>query len=127
MQGNHVIYSAIPTIRPGVTGAVFSVGLSAWNPESSDDRVSFASAPGRELWRGSLHAGAPQPGPAAPLTTPILAPSLQITPEYLQSVCARLFSNQVRQSLAHSVDFTRPGTVRLCPWSAPPPHAPDVK
>nr|KAF6493602.1 hypothetical protein HJG63_001003 [Rousettus aegyptiacus] len=33
-----------------------------------------------------------------------------ITPEYLQSVCARLFSNQVRQSLVHSVDFTRPGT-----------------
>ncbi|KAI2527386.1 ARMC9 isoform 12, partial [Pan troglodytes] len=37
-----------------------------------------------------------------------------ITPEYLQSVCVRLFSNQMRQSLAHSVDFTRPGTVRLC-------------
>ncbi|KAF7464557.1 Hypothetical predicted protein [Marmota monax] len=36
-----------------------------------------------------------------------------ITPEYLQSVCIRLFSNQMRQSLAHSVDFTRPGTVRL--------------
>ncbi|KAK7809089.1 hypothetical protein U0070_012183 [Myodes glareolus] len=34
-----------------------------------------------------------------------------ITPEYLQSVCVRLFSNQMRQSLAHSVDFTRPGTV----------------
>ncbi|KAM8790685.1 lisH domain-containing protein ARMC9 [Rhynchonycteris naso] len=33
-----------------------------------------------------------------------------ITPEYLQSVCVRLFSNQVRQNLAHSVDFTRPGT-----------------
>uniref|UniRef100_A0AAA9THS9 LisH domain-containing protein ARMC9 n=1 Tax=Bos taurus TaxID=9913 RepID=A0AAA9THS9_BOVIN len=33
-----------------------------------------------------------------------------ITPEYLQSVCVRLFSNQMRQSLAHSVDFTRPGT-----------------
>ncbi|XP_076770985.1 lisH domain-containing protein ARMC9 isoform X3 [Arvicanthis niloticus] len=33
-----------------------------------------------------------------------------ITPEYLQSVCLRLFSNQMRQSLAHSVDFTRPGT-----------------
>uniref|UniRef100_A0A8C0LBR9 LisH domain-containing protein ARMC9 n=1 Tax=Canis lupus dingo TaxID=286419 RepID=A0A8C0LBR9_CANLU len=37
-----------------------------------------------------------------------------ITPEYLQSVCVRLFSDQMRQSLAHSVDFTRPGTVRLC-------------
>ncbi|XP_045701755.1 lisH domain-containing protein ARMC9 isoform X1 [Phyllostomus hastatus] len=33
-----------------------------------------------------------------------------ITPEYLQSICVRLFSNQMRQSLAHSVDFTRPGT-----------------
>ncbi|CAH6791876.1 Armc9 [Phodopus roborovskii] len=33
-----------------------------------------------------------------------------ITPEYLQSVCVRLFSNQMRQNLAHSVDFTRPGT-----------------
>ncbi|XP_055252927.1 lisH domain-containing protein ARMC9 isoform X6 [Moschus berezovskii] len=33
-----------------------------------------------------------------------------ITPEYLQSVCVRLFSNQMRQSLACSVDFTRPGT-----------------
>uniref|UniRef100_A0A8C3YE39 LisH domain-containing protein ARMC9 n=1 Tax=Catagonus wagneri TaxID=51154 RepID=A0A8C3YE39_9CETA len=33
-----------------------------------------------------------------------------ITPEYLQSVCVRLFSNQMRQSLAHSVDFMRPGT-----------------
>ncbi|XP_063093186.1 lisH domain-containing protein ARMC9 isoform X3 [Cavia porcellus] len=33
-----------------------------------------------------------------------------ITPEYLQSVCVRLFSSQMRQSLAHSVDFTRPGT-----------------
>ncbi|XP_045150230.1 lisH domain-containing protein ARMC9 [Echinops telfairi] len=36
--------------------------------------------------------------------------STAITPEYLQSVCVRLFSNQMRQSLAHSVDFTRPGT-----------------
>ncbi|XP_009321867.1 PREDICTED: lisH domain-containing protein ARMC9 [Pygoscelis adeliae] len=33
-----------------------------------------------------------------------------ITPEYLQSVCVRLFSNQIRQSVAHSIDFTRPGT-----------------
>ena len=30
----------------------------------------------------------------------------QVSPEYLQSVCARLFSNQNGQS----VDFTRPGT-----------------
>ncbi|MGH0149129.1 UNVERIFIED_CONTAM: hypothetical protein FKN15_015067, partial [Acipenser sinensis] len=33
-----------------------------------------------------------------------------ITPEYLQSVCVRLFSNQMRQSTAQSIDFTRPGT-----------------
>ncbi|KAH0624252.1 hypothetical protein JD844_007888, partial [Phrynosoma platyrhinos] len=33
-----------------------------------------------------------------------------ITPEDLQSVCVRLFSNQMRQSVAHSIDFTRPGT-----------------
>ncbi|XP_009901808.2 lisH domain-containing protein ARMC9 [Dryobates pubescens] len=33
-----------------------------------------------------------------------------ITPEYLQSICVRLFSNQMRQSVAHSIDFTRPGT-----------------
>ncbi|XP_069753165.1 lisH domain-containing protein ARMC9 isoform X2 [Narcine bancroftii] len=33
-----------------------------------------------------------------------------ITPEYLQSVCIRLFSKQMRQSMAQSIDFTRPGT-----------------
>nr|XP_033814066.1 lisH domain-containing protein ARMC9 isoform X2 [Geotrypetes seraphini] len=33
-----------------------------------------------------------------------------ITPEYLQNICVHLFSNQMRQSLAHSIDFTRPGT-----------------
>ncbi|XP_059507096.1 lisH domain-containing protein ARMC9 isoform X5 [Stegostoma tigrinum] len=33
-----------------------------------------------------------------------------ITPEYLQSVCVRLFSNQMKQSVAQSIDFTRPGT-----------------
>ncbi|KAM4771316.1 lisH domain-containing protein ARMC9 [Rhinophrynus dorsalis] len=33
-----------------------------------------------------------------------------ITPEYLQSVCTRLFSAQMRQSAAQSIDFTRPGT-----------------
>ncbi|XP_062306448.1 lisH domain-containing protein ARMC9 isoform X2 [Osmerus eperlanus] len=33
-----------------------------------------------------------------------------ISPEYLQSVCVRLFSSQMRQSAAQSVDFTRPGT-----------------
>lgn len=31
---------------------------------------------------------------------------MQVTPEYLQQVCMRLFSNQIRQT----VDFTRPGT-----------------
>ncbi|KAL1023357.1 hypothetical protein UPYG_G00039680 [Umbra pygmaea] len=33
-----------------------------------------------------------------------------VSPEYLQSVCVRLFSSQLRQSAAQSVDFTRPGT-----------------
>ncbi|KAM9316940.1 lisH domain-containing protein ARMC9 [Gastrophryne carolinensis] len=33
-----------------------------------------------------------------------------ITPEYLQSVCTRLFNSQMRQSAAQSIDFTRPGT-----------------
>ncbi|XP_078267017.1 lisH domain-containing protein ARMC9 isoform X5 [Rhinoraja longicauda] len=33
-----------------------------------------------------------------------------VTPEYLQSVCVRLFSKQMRQSMAQSIDFTRPGT-----------------
>ncbi|XP_042313330.1 lisH domain-containing protein ARMC9 [Sceloporus undulatus] len=33
-----------------------------------------------------------------------------ITQEDLQSVCVRLFSNQMRQTVAHSIDFTRPGT-----------------
>ncbi|XP_066458915.1 lisH domain-containing protein ARMC9 isoform X2 [Eleutherodactylus coqui] len=33
-----------------------------------------------------------------------------ITPEYLQSVCTRLFNSQLRQSTAQSIDFTRPGT-----------------
>ncbi|KAM4629219.1 lisH domain-containing protein ARMC9 [Polymixia lowei] len=33
-----------------------------------------------------------------------------ISPEYLQNVCIRLFSSQMRQSVAQSVDFTRPGT-----------------
>ncbi|XP_061423707.1 lisH domain-containing protein ARMC9 isoform X3 [Lethenteron reissneri] len=35
---------------------------------------------------------------------------MQITAEYLQSICTRLFSSQLRHSLVHSVDFTRPGT-----------------
>ncbi|NWV21505.1 ARMC9 protein, partial [Origma solitaria] len=36
-----------------------------------------------------------------------------ITPEYLQSVCVCLFSNQMKQSVAHSIDFTRPGSVSI--------------
>ncbi|XP_045905287.1 lisH domain-containing protein ARMC9 isoform X4 [Micropterus dolomieu] len=33
-----------------------------------------------------------------------------ISPEYLQSVCVRLFSSKMRQSVVQSSDFTRPGT-----------------
>lgn len=33
-----------------------------------------------------------------------------ISPEYVQSVCVRLFSSQMRQSVVQSTDFTRPGT-----------------
>ncbi|XP_024909829.1 lisH domain-containing protein ARMC9 isoform X3 [Cynoglossus semilaevis] len=33
-----------------------------------------------------------------------------ISPEYLQSVCVRLFNNQMRNSMVQSTDFTRPGT-----------------
>ncbi|XP_031615177.1 lisH domain-containing protein ARMC9 isoform X3 [Oreochromis aureus] len=33
-----------------------------------------------------------------------------ISPEYLQSMCVRLFSSQMRQSVVQSTDFTRPGT-----------------
>ncbi|XP_058699471.1 lisH domain-containing protein ARMC9 isoform X2 [Poecile atricapillus] len=33
-----------------------------------------------------------------------------ITPEYLQGVYACLFSNHLRQAVAHNIDFTRPGT-----------------
>ncbi|XP_056304173.1 lisH domain-containing protein ARMC9 isoform X1 [Danio aesculapii] len=33
-----------------------------------------------------------------------------ISPEYLQGVCVRLFSGNMRQSAAQSLDFTRPGT-----------------
>ncbi|NXH79773.1 ARMC9 protein, partial [Edolisoma coerulescens] len=36
-----------------------------------------------------------------------------ITPEYLQSVCACLFSNHMKQTVAHGIDFTRPGTVSV--------------
>lgn len=34
------------------------------------------------------------------------SPILKVSPEYLQEVCARLFSGHMKQS----VDFTRPGT-----------------
>ncbi|NWS24066.1 ARMC9 protein, partial [Polioptila caerulea] len=34
-----------------------------------------------------------------------------ITPEYLQGVFACLFSNHLKQTVAHNLDFTRPGTV----------------
>ncbi|KAI1891548.1 hypothetical protein AGOR_G00144930 [Albula goreensis] len=33
-----------------------------------------------------------------------------ISPEYLQSICVRLFSSQMRQGPDQSIDFTRPGT-----------------
>ncbi|NXB86180.1 ARMC9 protein, partial [Vidua chalybeata] len=33
-----------------------------------------------------------------------------ITPEYIQSVCACLFSKHLKQTVAHNIDFTRPGT-----------------
>ncbi|NXL73767.1 ARMC9 protein, partial [Leptocoma aspasia] len=36
-----------------------------------------------------------------------------ITPEYLQSVCACLFSNHLKQTVAHNIDFARPGTVSI--------------
>lgn len=50
-----------------------------------------------------------------------------ITPEYLQSVCVRLFSNQMRQSTAQSIDFTRPGTASsMLRASIAPPKSTDV-
>ncbi|NWH35349.1 ARMC9 protein, partial [Chloropsis hardwickii] len=39
-----------------------------------------------------------------------------ITPEYIQSVCACLFSNHLKQTVAHNIDFTRPGTVSINVW-----------
>ncbi|NWW76759.1 ARMC9 protein, partial [Climacteris rufus] len=33
-----------------------------------------------------------------------------ISPEYLQRICFCLFSNQMKQTVAHSLDFTRPGS-----------------
>ncbi|MBN3321431.1 ARMC9 protein, partial [Atractosteus spatula] len=50
-----------------------------------------------------------------------------ITPEYLQSICVRLFSNQIRQSVAQSIDFTRPGTASsMLRASIPTPKSKDV-
>uniref|UniRef100_W5MBW3 LisH domain-containing protein ARMC9 n=1 Tax=Lepisosteus oculatus TaxID=7918 RepID=W5MBW3_LEPOC len=50
-----------------------------------------------------------------------------ITPEYLQSICVRLFSNQMRQSVAQSIDFTRPGTASsMLRASIPTPKSKDV-
>uniref|UniRef100_A0A3B3RDT4 LisH domain-containing protein ARMC9 n=1 Tax=Paramormyrops kingsleyae TaxID=1676925 RepID=A0A3B3RDT4_9TELE len=40
-----------------------------------------------------------------------------ISPEYLQNVCIRLFSGQMRRSSVQSMDFTRPGTVSDTPCS----------
>ncbi|NWY36191.1 ARMC9 protein, partial [Sylvia atricapilla] len=40
-----------------------------------------------------------------------------ITPEYLQSVCACLFSNHLKQTVDHNIDFTRPGTVSINVWN----------
>uniref|UniRef100_A0A672YRK8 LisH domain-containing protein ARMC9 n=1 Tax=Sphaeramia orbicularis TaxID=375764 RepID=A0A672YRK8_9TELE len=49
-----------------------------------------------------------------------------ISPEYLQSVCVRLFSSQMRQSVVQSTDFTRPGTASsiLRASIAPPKEVP---
>ena len=69
-------------------------------------KQNLTSAPVECLWSISAHTG------QGSTHQPSLLCPLQITPEYLQSVCVRLFSNQMRQSLARSVDFTRPGTVR---------------
>ncbi|NWV64679.1 ARMC9 protein, partial [Malurus elegans] len=42
-----------------------------------------------------------------------------ITPEYLQSACVCLFSNQMKQSVAHNIDFTRPGSVSINMYDVP--------
>ncbi|XP_032821750.1 lisH domain-containing protein ARMC9 isoform X2 [Petromyzon marinus] len=50
-----------------------------------------------------------------------------ITAEYLQSICTRLFSSQLRHSLVHSVDFTRPGTAStILRASVAPMHPRDI-
>ncbi|TNN75573.1 LisH domain-containing protein ARMC9 [Liparis tanakae] len=45
-----------------------------------------------------------------PTVHPSFKDLFQISPEYLQTVCVRLFSSQMRQSVVQSTDFTRPGT-----------------
>ncbi|KAG9351184.1 hypothetical protein JZ751_025074 [Albula glossodonta] len=53
--------------------------------------------------------------------------SLQISPEYLQSICVRLFSSQMRQGPDQSIDFTRPGTASsMLRASIAPLNAQDV-
>ncbi|XP_075717955.1 lisH domain-containing protein ARMC9 isoform X3 [Rhinoderma darwinii] len=47
-----------------------------------------------------------------------------ITPEYLQTVCTRLFNSQLRQSAAQSIDFTRPGTASSMLRASIPPMKP---
>uniref|UniRef100_A0A8C5DX00 LisH domain-containing protein ARMC9 n=1 Tax=Gouania willdenowi TaxID=441366 RepID=A0A8C5DX00_GOUWI len=44
-----------------------------------------------------------------------------ISPEYLQSVCVRLFNSHMRQSAVHSTDFTRPGTASSMLRASIPP------
>nr|XP_023675717.1 lisH domain-containing protein ARMC9 isoform X4 [Paramormyrops kingsleyae] len=50
-----------------------------------------------------------------------------ISPEYLQNVCIRLFSGQMRRSSVQSMDFTRPGTASsMLRASVAPPKPKDV-
>ncbi|XP_023675717.2 lisH domain-containing protein ARMC9 isoform X4 [Paramormyrops kingsleyae] len=50
-----------------------------------------------------------------------------ISPEYLQNVCVRLFSGQMRRSSVQSMDFTRPGTASsMLRASVAPPKPKDV-
>lgn len=93
----------------------FSVRLSALAPKGPMLKQNSICIPPRKTAESSDNFWGPNvTGGILCLAPAILVSSLQITPEYLQSVCVRLFSDQMRQSLAHSVDFTRPGTVRLC-------------
>uniref|UniRef100_A0A669BCN1 LisH domain-containing protein ARMC9 n=1 Tax=Oreochromis niloticus TaxID=8128 RepID=A0A669BCN1_ORENI len=49
-----------------------------------------------------------------------------ISPEYLQSMCVRLFSSQMRQSVVQSTDFTRPGTASSMLRASIAPQTKDV-